>query len=185
MTTQLAIHSGIYEKLLTLLKNSGNDLDTIRNTIENMESEYDDSVYSHLIYVLSHLFFRGKEAKKHWENIIHHREEVENKLGFDVDFRVALLSYFLDVNKQIKSPKIIEIRIFEKTQQEAFVDRLTGLYNYRYFINQLTDEIKRIERYGSSLSLVMLDIDDFKLYNDCYGHLKGNEVLFEIAKILI
>lgn len=185
MGTQLRLHSIIYEKLFTLLKNNGNDLDAIRNTLENIELEHNNSVYSHLIYLLSHLFFKEKEAKKHWENIIHYKEEMENKLGFHVDYRAAMLSYFLDVKKQIRNPKIIEIRVFEQTQQEAFVDRLTGLYNYRYFMNRLCEEIKRIERYGSSLSLVMLDIDDFKLYNDWYGHLKGNEVLFQVSKILL
>ncbi len=185
MPTQPEIHTQLYENLLGLLKDSGNDLVALQNALETLEAEHGKSVYSHLIYVLSHLFFEEGVAEKHWKNIIDHKGTMEDKLGSKVDYRVALLSYFIDVKQEIENPKIIEIRLFQQTQIEAFVDQLTGLYNYRYFMNRLSEEIKATKRYDSSLSLVMFDIDDFKLYNDCYGHLKGNEVLFQLSKILL
>jgi diguanylate cyclase (GGDEF)-like protein len=185
MTTQLTIHNELYEKLVTVLEKSGNDLVVVQKALERLELEYHSSVYSHLIYIICHLFFQGEEAKKHWQNITEYKSQMEEKLGYQVDFRVPMLSYFIDVKQEIESPKIIEIKLFQQAQTEAFTDQLTGLFNYRYFINRLTDEIKAIRRYESSLSLVMFDIDNFKLYNDCYGHLQGNEVLFQISKILI
>ena len=185
MTTQLRIHNELYEKLVTVLEKSGNNLVVVQKALERLELEYHSSVYSHLIYILCHLFFQGEEAKKHWQNITEYKSQMEEKLGYQVDFRVPMLSYFIDVKQEIESPKIIEIKLFQQAQTEAFTDQLTGLFNYRYFINRLSDEIKTIRRYESSLSLVMFDIDNFKLYNDCYGHLQGNEVLFQISKILI
>lgn len=63
-------------------------------------------------------------------------------------------------------------------------DRLTGLSNYSYFIDRLANEVKRAERYETSFSLFMLDIDDFKDFNDTFGHEKGNLVLTKVAKII-
>lgn len=63
------------------------------------------------------------------------------------------------------------------------VDRLTGLHNYSYFIDRLNEERQRADRFGSRLSLVMLDIDRFKPFNDRFGHQKGNDLLKHIAEI--
>jgi diguanylate cyclase (GGDEF)-like protein len=75
-------------------------------------------------------------------------------------------------------------RLLESTRQLAITDELTGLYNHRHFRPQLNIEITRAERYRRSLSLMMIDIDYFKHYNDTNGHLKGNEVLKEVGRIL-
>lgn len=64
-------------------------------------------------------------------------------------------------------------------------DRLTGLYNYSYFVDSLSEEIKRAKRYETPLSLIMIDIDFFKEFNDCFGHERGNEVLRKIAATLL
>jgi diguanylate cyclase (GGDEF)-like protein len=79
---------------------------------------------------------------------------------------------------------IEKTKLLESTRQLAITDELTGLYNHRHFRQQLNIEINRAERYGRSLSLMMIDIDYFKHYNDTNGHLKGNEVLKEVGRIL-
>jgi diguanylate cyclase (GGDEF)-like protein/PAS domain S-box-containing protein len=75
----------------------------------------------------------------------------------------------------------------KKMEQEltrlSITDDLTGLFNQRYFHRKLNDEIKRARRTGSSLSLLIFDLDNFKIYNDTYGHLKGDDVLREVGKI--
>ncbi len=63
-------------------------------------------------------------------------------------------------------------------------DRLTGLYNYSYFIDKLDEEKKRADRYGHPFSLVMFDIDFFKMLNDTFGHEAGNIVLKKIGEII-
>lgn len=69
-------------------------------------------------------------------------------------------------------------------QVQAITDGLTGLYNYRYFLSALDREFKRAIRYNRPLSLLMMDIDFFKRYNDTHGHSLGNDVLREIADIM-
>jgi len=73
----------------------------------------------------------------------------------------------------------------ERLSELAVTDGLTGLYNYRYFKGYLGQEIRRAKRHNSHVSLIMLDIDFFKNYNDTHGHLAGDDVLKIIAKVLI
>ena len=63
-------------------------------------------------------------------------------------------------------------------------DGLTGLLNYRTFHSLLEDEIARSQRYGTSVSLLMLDVDHFKRVNDEYGHVAGDKVLVEVGKLI-
>ncbi|MGB5933424.1 MAG: PAS domain S-box protein [Anaerolineae bacterium] len=75
-------------------------------------------------------------------------------------------------------------RLYEATQQLATTDGLTGLYNLRYFYETLEKEIQRSKRYDRSVSLIILDIDDFKAYNDRYGHPAGDDLLRELAQLM-
>ncbi len=76
-------------------------------------------------------------------------------------------------------------RLYTQAQELAIHNGLTGIYNYRYFMRQLDEEIKRAERYGRSVSLMMIDIDLFKHVNDNYGHQRGDEVLKGLAHTLV
>lgn len=83
--------------------------------------------------------------------------------------------------------ELLERQVEEATrelQDLTIRDYLTSLYNYRFFVSALTTEVSRSVRYGRPLSLVMLDIDHFKNYNDSLGHLAGNQVLRTLAHIL-
>jgi diguanylate cyclase (GGDEF)-like protein len=72
----------------------------------------------------------------------------------------------------------------EKLVRETITDELTGLNNFRYFQNMLAGEVARAKRYGKSLSVLVVDIDHFKKYNDAHGHPMGNLVLKGVAAAL-
>jgi len=72
----------------------------------------------------------------------------------------------------------------EQLEQFSVYDKLTKIYNYSFFIDRLNEEINRADRYDYPLSLIMIDIDDFKSFNDTFGNQKGNAVLEKIAKII-
>jgi len=76
-------------------------------------------------------------------------------------------------------------RLFEENVKLSITDPLTGLYNTRYFYDNLKKEIARVARYGGSTSLVMFDLDNFKNYNDLYGHQAGDYVLREVAQRML
>jgi len=75
-------------------------------------------------------------------------------------------------------------RLYRAVQEQAITDGLTGLFNHRHFYERLGQEVARARRYGSSVALLMLDIDDFKSFNDRFGHVMGDEVLRGVADIL-
>jgi len=66
----------------------------------------------------------------------------------------------------------------------SIVDDLTRLYNSRHFYNALKMELDRVERYGQTLTLLLLDLDNFKQINDTYGHIMGDQVLSQFGKII-
>ena len=70
------------------------------------------------------------------------------------------------------------------TRRLASTDGLTDLYNHRTFQERLAQEVDRANRYERPLSVVMIDVDNFKIYNDTYGHPQGDMVLRELARLL-
>ena len=94
----------------------------------------------------------------------------------------------LEMNREL------EAKIHERTHelaeanarlaQLAVTDGLTGLYNHRHFHERITLEVERSQRSGLPLSLLMLDVDHFKQFNDSFGHPAGDEVLRQFARVL-
>jgi two-component system cell cycle response regulator len=72
---------------------------------------------------------------------------------------------------------------YDTAVHSAITDKLTGLYNHAYFKHFLEHEVKRSLRQRHPVALIMIDIDDFKYYNDTLGHLAGDEILRELGKL--
>ena len=72
----------------------------------------------------------------------------------------------------------------QRVKQLAYLDGLTGIFNRRFFETRVTEEIERARRFGSALSVILLDVDKFKTLNDDFGHLLGDEVLRQVASLL-
>jgi diguanylate cyclase (GGDEF)-like protein len=92
------------------------------------------------------------------------------------------------VTKPVDAP-VLDIRIrraveHAQTKRLAYTDGLTSLDNYRSFHARLQQEIDRADRYHRPLSLIMLDIDYFKAYNDVHGHLQGDTLLMQVAAVI-
>ena len=78
---------------------------------------------------------------------------------------------------------IERVRSIEDMRMLTIVDGLTSLYNHRYIMEQMQKEFQRATRHNTCFSVIMLDIDKFKPYNDNFGHLEGNKVLKEVAAL--
>jgi diguanylate cyclase (GGDEF)-like protein len=72
----------------------------------------------------------------------------------------------------------------KEMEQVLITDHLTGLLNRRYFFERITEELSRSQRHSHPLSLMMIDVDDFKWYNDHHGHLAGDDALRNVAAVL-
>jgi len=76
------------------------------------------------------------------------------------------------------------VDLHETVQRQAVTDELTGLFNHRRFQEVIAAEVERARRYDQQMGLIMLDIDNFKHVNDRYGHVQGDMVLREVARVL-
>jgi len=94
----------------------------------------------------------------------------------DMDF-MALTSHQISIG-------IEKASLFVKTEQLSQLDGLTGLYNHRVFKEKLEQEVSKRSRTGKPLSLIMLDIDHFKKFNDNFGHQEGDAILKELAVVI-
>lgn len=75
-------------------------------------------------------------------------------------------------------------RLYKLTKKLAITDELTSLYNYRYLQQRLDEEIERARRYDKHLSLLMIDVDDFKGFNDKHGHIAGDHALSDLGEVM-
>lgn len=105
------------------------------------------------------------------------------QLIFEEGRVVAFQGVSRDITERRKLEEELK-RSEERYKEMSIVDDLTRLYNSRHFYHQLRMEIDRIERREHPLSLMLLDIDDFKIFNDTYGHLEGDNVLLRLGQII-
>jgi len=99
--------------------------------------------------------------------------------------RVKSLLRIKHLNKELQSKIYLLEKAQKKLKKLAITDGLTGVFNHRFFKEQLIKEIIRADRHKKQISIIMLDIDYFKSYNDTHGHPAGDSVLKSIAEILI
>lgn len=75
-------------------------------------------------------------------------------------------------------------QLYARLESAAITNSLTGLFNYRYFYQRLAEELEKAKSTKGQLTLIILDIDHFKRFNDTYGHLVGDEVLRQVARVI-
>jgi diguanylate cyclase (GGDEF)-like protein len=116
-----------------------------------------------------------------WEGI----HITKDKIVIYVETRTAEIEYSgqkanLTIIRNISERKKFE----EELQKLSITDELTQLFNRYYFMQTLQNEIERAKRYNQPLSLMMIDVDKFKFFNDKYGHQAGDKLLSDLGVIL-
>lgn len=133
--------------------------------------------YSDILYAITHQNFEPDLAKTLWGDIIKHKYEMSRALKRNVRIVVAALDHLSNITGDIASTTLISEEHIADIVDVSLRDGLTGLFTPAFFYRKTDFEIKRSIRYGTPVSLMMIDVDDFKQINDTYGHQEGDSVL--------
>jgi diguanylate cyclase (GGDEF)-like protein len=127
----------------------------------------------------------GALARRVIETLVDHMQQLTGKIARPVSVQTAALDLaeLLQDSFDLKTePSRLS---YAELESLAFRDPLTRLHNLRYFEKRFDEEVQRARRYRRSLSLLMLDIDHFKRFNDTHGHPAGNRALVQVAQMLV
>jgi diguanylate cyclase (GGDEF)-like protein len=172
------------DQLVEVLAEDASNADRLLARLDQISLETGIEAYSALLLILTQLAFSEEEAREHWEAILGHRHELSLKLGRDVGLRVALVDHFMNVNRRLVHPTLIDLELFDSVRRSAGRDTLTGLADQRSFHGAVQTELRRARRYGQPVAVVLFDVDDFNEANQALGKLVCDRLLRETAMLL-
>jgi len=153
---------------------------------EHKKSSYEVNLQQHTsFWTAGHYIHEGIRSLVHLPLVV--RDEVIGSLIIaschpDV-YRPEQIRLLEHLALQIATP-VENSQLYARAEQRSRIDELTGLFNRRHFEERLKEEIGRHSRHGDAFSLLMLDLDSFKAYNDVYGHPSGDRLLNQMGEII-
>jgi diguanylate cyclase (GGDEF)-like protein len=151
---------------------------------DKLEKRRGERFYSDLLYAVSHQYFPPEVAHGLWDNILLHKNKMSGAMKRNIRIVVAVLDYLCNLTRDLRSTTLIGEKHMAEIVRMSLRDGLTGLFNHAYCHQAIDTELKRYSRYGTVVSLMMIDIDDFKKVNDRYGHQEGDKVLAILGAII-
>jgi len=155
-----------------------------RALVSRQKDERGKGFYSDLLYTISHHYFAPEIAEALWKEILQHKYVMSQRLARNVRITVATLDYLSNITSDFTSPTLISEAHVSEMAALSMRDGMTGLYNHTSCYELLELECRGHGRHGTGLSLILMDIDDFKLVNDRYGHQEGDRILIALARTL-
>ena len=153
-------------------------------TVRDLSTRRGDKFFSDLLYAITHQFFPPESAETLWQAILQHKIEMSKALKRNIKITVATLDYLSNLEGEMEFPTLItEARIGEIANL-SMRDGLTGLFNHTSCLEILDLEMRSCQRYGNPVSVIMIDVDDFKQVNDLHGHPEGDRILLELARMM-
>lgn len=153
--------------------------------LKSLIEKYKNKTYTLLIFSLTHELFNEELSKEYWQAIVKHHQYLTELMSRSPGITVAALDYMTNIAHCVISPKIISDDKSQLITDAATKDRLTHLYSRNVFDVALEKQCLQARNHGVPVSLVLLDIDDFKHINDTFGHMCGDNVLTEIGDSII
>ena len=140
--------------------------------------------YQALALTLANHSVNEDVAQETFVSLRNHQNRLQKILKRPIGIKTAASDYLENIENALGLQEEEQPFTYSQLAQMAFTDSLTGLANYRSFMSHFIEEMRKAERYHRQLSLVMLDIDYFKLFNDKFGHPGGNLALQFLAATL-
>ena len=140
--------------------------------------------YADLLFALVHQSYGASEAESLWYDLLKHRDRLEAQLGRRVGVAVAAVDLLSNIRRRLERPTLVPEADLAETTKAATHDPLTGLWDRGTFQVFIEHEMRRAQRTRQPMSLIMIDVDQFKAYNDTNGHPAGDRALQKLATVL-
>jgi diguanylate cyclase (GGDEF)-like protein len=179
-----ASNAALRRELLAILAEDAHNTQRLADRLDSLERESGVGPHAALLMILTRKRFAEDEAQLHWRAIVERQKEMSKVLAREVGVRVAAIDYFVNVNRQLVRPALIDFELLEQSSREATLDALTGLASERTFRTAVSNELRRSRRYELTTAVVLFDLDDFASLNDRLGPLVADRIFREIAILL-
>lgn len=165
-------------------RSKASDDDTFINDLNALIDQRGPTVCQIIFQVLTSLELPVAKAFEYWHRVLEHRKSLIAALNRKVDLLPALCDFLALSPDKFTRPKIVEENDFARVIEGTTHDGLTSLYNRPYFDQVFEQHISLAKRYNTDLSVLFIDVDDFKEVNDTYGHRIGDATLQSIARVI-
>ncbi len=172
------------EELLAILAEDAHNAKRLCDRLDLLEGEVGVGAHAALLMILTRKSFPDDEARSHWNAIVKRQNEMSQALSREIGVRVAALDYFVNVNRQLVQPVLIDFELLESSCQNATLDPLTGLASEGTFRTAVSNELRRSRRYELNAAVVLFDLDEFAALNDRLGPLVADRILREASILL-
>jgi len=152
--------------------------------LNTLIQDHGDVVCPVIFDILANIDLTRNAAKKYWSDIQNHRLQLTQMLGRPVTLTTAISDYLQCYTNFLHTSCLVDAEAFERAVSGTIHDNLTGLFNRPYFNETYDQQIALARRYHTDLSVLFLDIDDFKEINDTFGHQAGDYALQRVAEII-
>lgn len=166
-------------------RETAQDDDEFIRQLNTLIKDHGDSVCTVIFSTLANIDLPLKIAAKYWQDVQSHRLYLIRQLNRNVTLTTAISDYLHAFTKFLPNSCLVDAGTFERVISGTIHDNLTGLYNRPYFDEAYEQQISLAKRYNSDLSVLFLDIDDFKDINDHLGHIAGDFALQEVAEVIM
>ncbi len=160
------------------------DDDELIEKFNLLTKEHGSAIFQAIFHIYAGLELSPRLAEEYWREVLLIRRDMSKALKRDVDLIPAIYDFLAASENALLNPRLIEEKSYAKVILETTHDGLTTLFNRQYFKEVLNQTIAAAKRYDNDVSMLFIDIDDFKQINDTHGHSAGDEVIQLVAQVI-
>jgi GGDEF domain-containing protein len=165
-------------------RNFAADDDVFIEKLNQLRQEHGPLVCRVILQTMTSLDIPRETAADYWQRILEHRQQLSRLLARKVDLVTAMCDFLRSETSCLFNPRLVDFGTFERVIHETMFDGLTGLFNRLYFNEAFEHQISLAKRYSTALSILFIDVDNFKDVNDTHGHIVGDTALKRIGAII-
>lgn len=181
---EMGLITSLKSNIMRCINQSACDLKLL-NELNALVKEYGNIACQIIFEVMVDLHLNRNTAIDYWVKVHQHALWLYEQVGRPLPLVATMSDYFSNQeHKLISNPKLTTYEHFDSLVNHSTIDRLTGLFNRNCLNDTLSHLLALTQREDTELSFVFLDLDDFKLVNDTYGHQMGDSILHKFGKLL-